>query len=251
MLDFFEVKTYRQLEFVIGGANVVLLSACLVIGYFVVLAATDRVRVDDVLSRISSSKIVALLPVAVISIVWAWSATQILRLHDRVHEPILRKWRAGYDSDFVLRSLLSSYTDRVPPELYERAYADARLRNKFMGRLFYAFVGDEAKNAEGQRLFIYGELTKYWCLGLVEIYAGLALLVFASYTWRAGSPLSPLLVIALVLIGTAARIYSNSVLDAVHSITIEQVAEIRNNHSADLEKALSDVLKDQGMIPRK
>src|SRR5262249_8714138 len=102
MLSSFELKTYKQLEFTLGAVNVVLLAAFLLLGYCCVLTPAHRDVINVTLDKVSSVKLVALLPIGVLALLWAWLATQILRLHDRLHEPIIRKWRAGYDADFVL-----------------------------------------------------------------------------------------------------------------------------------------------------
>jgi hypothetical protein len=163
-------------------------------------------------------------------VLWAWVATQFLRLHDRLYDPIIRDWRTIYDSDFILRSLLHRHGPDVPEEFFGRAYADRRARTKFLQQLFYDFIGDETETAKGRRQFFYAEMARYWSLGLVDIYSTAGLFGFATYALVAHVALSPWLVTIGVAGATIARIYSNSVLHAAHEITADQIAAIVRIH---------------------
>jgi hypothetical protein len=247
MIKSFEIKSYPQLQFFLGAVNAVLLSLSLLVAYWIVLKQSDQVAADALIAKISSTRMVALLPLAALALVWAWVATNLLRLHDRVHEPWIRAWRASYDSDFILRSLLRTCQIKAPAELFERAYADKRLRGKFMQRLFYNFVGDETETAEGRRLFFYSEMARYWTLALVDLYVLSCLLLFGVYGALSGTLLNPLLVLCLTLVGIAARMVSNRALISAHDLSVEQVEAIRRDHAGALEAELEKILTEQGL----
>lgn len=247
MLSTFELKSYKQLELLLGFMNTVLVVALLLVMYFRVLTAPHRVAIDSMITAVSDQKIWALAPLGAIAILWAWTATQILRLHDRVHEPLIRKWRASYDADFILRALVLTFNVAVPTGLFERAYAEKRLRDKLMQRLFYNFIGDETKIAEGRRVFFYGEMGRYWTVSLLALYCFLALITYGVYALFVGTSLSAgtVLIIAFFLLGS--EMYSNLVLDSAHAITLDQVAAVWKTHPDEWRTALSDVLAEEGI----
>lgn len=247
MLSTFEIKSYKQLELLLGFMNTVLVVALLLVMYFHVLTTLHRTTIDSMITVVSNQKIWALVPLGVLAILWAWIATQILRLHDRVHEPRIRKWRATYDADFVLRALVHKFNAPVAAGLFERAYSDKRLRGKLMQRLFYNFIGDETKTAEGRRVFFYSEMGKYWTMGLAAVYCFVALLVYGCYGLVVGTALPSGVVLAIAILLLFAEIYSNHVLDSAHNITLDQVSAVYNTHRDEWGAALTEVLKEEGI----
>ena len=171
MLKSFEIKSYPQLNFMLGLVNGFLAFALLAIARFAVLSPAHGQGLDDVFKELVDNPVLASLGLfALLAVLWAWVSTTFLRIHDRIHEPHLVKWRAGYDSDIILRGLCNDYPDVVSSDLFERAYWDKRVRSKLMQRLFYCFVGDAKPPHEELRIRFYTAISKYWTLVTVEVY---------------------------------------------------------------------------------
>jgi hypothetical protein len=171
-------------------------------------------------------------------------ATDILKLHDRVHEPYIRKWRAGYDADFVLRAVLHDFAYKVPQSLFDVVYSSRGFRRKVMQRLFYDYVGDETTTAQGRRLFFYTEMARYWSLALVDLYTVVGAVAFAGYGILTRTSPPPGVYAFLILTGFISRIYSNHPLDSAREITVEQVIAVMKHHKEEIEKNLDELLQE-------
>jgi hypothetical protein len=249
MFDSFEIKSYPQLNFTLSIVNGFLLFVTLVIARFAVLSFEHRQALGSVLDRLINNPWIELSAslglFALLAVLWGWVSTTFIRVHDRIHEPFFVKWRAGYDTDLILRSLCYDQSVAVSPELFERAYSDKRIRGKLMQRLFYCFGGD-AEPHEGLRIRFYTAITKYWVLATVEIYALLALVVFSSYHIATLTTPSPYVVLIITAFFVLARICANRVLDEVRPITAEQVGAIRRDDAAQLSENLAEVAREFG-----
>ena len=234
MFSSFEIKTYPQLNFALGLVNALLLATFLVGAYFLMLTPQHVRTVDDVLSFINRGKILDVVSIGAMACLWGWIATYFLRLHDRLHEPRIRKWRAMYNADFILRSLLADSGGIFSQELFDRAYADKRICNKLMQRIFYNFMGDETQTAPGSRMFFYAVMWKYWSLALVDLYAIFTLLAGCAYGIIFHTKLNPWLIGIAVLMSVFSRMMSNKVLDEARGITVEQIAAIKSHHGKEL-----------------
>jgi hypothetical protein len=253
MFSSFEIKNYNQLQFALGLTNTVLAGSLLLGVYFYALLPDHAQAVDATIKKLASNKILVSLPILmVVSGVWGWLSTVLLRIHDRWHEPWIRKWRAGYEADFILRGLCYDGARFISRDLFERAYDDKRVRSKVIQRLFYNFIGDEAKLADGRRLFFYACMWKYWTLSLVEIYLTLFLFITLVYRYSAGGALAaPWLILLIAFAGAfLARVLQNLSIDEAHKITIEQMDIIRREKAKDFEKAAKDVAKELNALAK-
>ena len=242
MLQSFEIKSYNQLRFCLGLANSLFAFLLFLACYELSLADAQRqalvkmleaMRVHPLLSRISVF--------LVMSAAWGWLSTVVLRLHDRVHEPWIRKWRAGYDADFILRTLCSVRSANISPDLFERAYTDKRICRKLMQRLFYRFAGDSVSSHEGSRVFFYTVMWKYWTAALCDLYCLVGMLFFALYHTISRSVMSPALMLVLTVMMLVSRLWSNAFLDEAHELSLNQIHAIRTDNAEDLESEMKAV----------
>ena len=151
----FEVKTYNQVRIGIGAANCIFALLILVVGYECVLSERDVDSINRLLTSITKNPLLALLPGAlIISVVWAYITTVLLRVHDRFYEPIVVSWRASYDTDFILRSVCRDFQDKLPERFFTELYFSKRKRDSVMYRLFYSFVGDSKDGGSRVRPFL-------------------------------------------------------------------------------------------------
>ena len=247
MFGSFEIKTYPQLNFALGMVNAVFLAVCLVVAYFFVFTPQHVALIDKELSNLMQSQIGRNISIAVIACIWGWIATTFLRLHDCLHEPHFRKWRASYDADFILRALLSEIGGGISQDLFARAYHNRRERDKLMQKLFYDFVGDEADTAKGRRLFFYTVMWKYWSLALLDLYVTALLLGAAIYHIVCSTPAKPGFVLTGIITILICRVWSNRLLDEAHKITEDQITAIKEQHAAELKKAAISVATDMGL----
>jgi hypothetical protein len=247
MFTSFEIKSYPQLNFALGAVNSLLLGSCLVTTYLMVLTPEHAKSVDSVLSLITKSRIADTISVVGVSCIWGWIATHFLRLHDRLHEAHIRKWRAVYDADFILRSLLSELSGAISQEIFTRAYYDKRVCRKAMQRLFYNFVGDEAETAPGRRMFFYTVMWKYWSLALLDLYATATLVAGLLYHVITASRPNPLFFLTVAVALLVARVAANPILDEAHEITEEQIAAIKNKHGTELRREAINITTDLGL----
>jgi len=242
MFGSFEVKSYNQLRFYLGVANSFLMFVLLLLSYELVLTENHKQAVDTGLGALHIHPLLSGLSIlAMLSGLWGWLSTIVLRLHDRVHEPWIRKWRAGYDADFILRTLCHGQSANISPDLFERAYADKRICRKLMQRLFYSFAGDCTSGSEGRRMFFYTAMWKYWTAALCDLYCLVGITLLAVYHISASSRLSPSLVLGLCAVILISRVFMNSVLDEAHEITLDQIHNIRTHCKEQFEEELQGV----------
>ena len=248
MFGSFEIKSYPQLNFALGAVNVILLLACFAGVYYLVLIPEHVDHIDKLRPfAAQASNAISIAGISCLSCLWGWIATHFLRLHDRVHEPHIRKWRASYDADFILRSLLSDFAGGISQDIFVRAYHDKRTCRTLMERLFYKFVGDETETAAGKRMFFYTAMWKYWSLALLDLHASATLVFIGIYHLVTSShPKAVLLFIAVTAI-LVSRIMSNWLLDEAHEITEEQIVAIKTNHAAALHREATSIATDLGM----
>jgi|GEM_PF-4120572 len=243
MLETFEVKSYKQLEQWLGFFNIVFTVALVIGFYFGVATPIHKTIIDKYLA----SKLWTIIPLFGVALCWAWVATQILRLHDKIYEPIIRKWRAIYEADFILRALVIRFGITPPISLFEKAYDDKRLRRKLMQRLFYDFIGDETTTATGKRIFFYSEMARYWVMGLASVYCFIALISYGLYTAILIATIKPCVIICTGFVLLLSQIYSNHVLDTAHEISAEQVSAVYVKHEVDWRIAFENVVREENL----
>jgi len=246
MFNTFEIKSYPQLQFALGAVNFMILSFLCIVSYFFVITPSHVKIINDILDFLSKNKILSLIPVGILVVIWGWISTHFLRLHDRICEPYLFRWRAIYDADFILRALLYDISGSISCDIYERAYVDKRICEKLMQRLFYNFVGDETTTAQGRRLFFYTVMWKYWSLALLDLYAVVFLLFLSAYHIVTKSSPNPVVLGIIIMLSLITRITSKRSLDEAHKITIEQIASIKKEHAEELRKEALSVATELG-----
>lgn len=243
----FDAKTYNDVRKTIGAANCLFAGLLLLACYTLVLTPAHAARITSALSTLKLDPVWSgLISIALLSATWAYIATSLLRLHDRVYEPTLVKWRASYDSDFILRCLCFGYSNIVSPRLFEEAYDDSKKRNSFMYRLFYDLMGDETKEHQAILSLFYTEIRNYWLIVLAELYCLGFLIIFTVYWSIVQSPQRGvyrfLFFILLAAIGL--RILANFYLDKPRRITRDQIRTVLREHKEDFEKRLREVAQD-------
>lgn len=176
--------------------------------------------------------------------VFGYVLTNMLRIHDRLHEPLLVKWRAGYDTDLIIRGLCFGMSDLVSRDFFERAYEQRRVRSKAMQRLFYHFVGDDKEPYTGLRRRFYTRSFNYWVYATVEVYALAALTGFSLYRILAAADTFAGAVFITALAYLVSRLAGNRVIDALRPITSEQIYAIVTDQSEDLKGRLEDLVAE-------
>lgn len=243
----FEAKTYNDVRNTIGAANCLFAVAFILSCYGAVITPDHAKLVVDLLGRAKLNPLISgLVGIALLSAFWAYVSTVVLRLHDRLYEPILVKWRATYTADFILRALCFKYSHLVSPRLFEEAYDDAEKCRTFVARLFYRFVGDETKDHLATLTFFYTDIRNYWLLVLAEIYCLLFLVSAAGYWWFF-PPIgrsSYRVFLAAVLLAIGFRIWANRYLDKPRRITRDQIGLVLRDHREDFEKELSALVDE-------
>ena len=242
MLNVFEVKSYSQLQFRIGIVNTIFVFILIIILQMSVLTDSHTQMFDDFVSRTKANKLLGqVLTVTIISIVWGWLSTIVLRIHDRIHEPYIRKWRAGYDADFILRGVSYEFNQNISPDIFEIAYVDKRICKKMMQNMFYKYCGDYISKGEGQRVFFYTTMWKYWSFALCDFYSMLGLLFYAAYHIWQKTRFNPYLVTFLTISILLSRFIMNKLLDEAHSITASQIYQIRTENRGSLEEGVKNL----------
>lgn len=245
MFKSFEVKSYNQLRFYLGLANSVGAFLLLLLAYSFVLTPDHTETILRALEKLRAHPFLSAVPASlVLSGFWGWFSTIVLRLHDRVHEPWIRKWRASYDADFILRGLCYDQSNNVSSDLFERAYTDKRVCRKLMQRLFYNFAGDSTCTREGSRAFFYTVMWKYWFAALCDLYSVSGIVLFGAYHIWSGSRMSAGLVFGLCLVQLVCRIFSNRFLDEAHEITLSQIHGVRTEKDEEFQNELEKVGKE-------
>ena len=90
----FEAKVYNDVRKTIGLANCAYGVLSILLLYFFVLTPAHRQLFDAAsLKTKIPEPLVALIGVAFVTALWRYVSTAILRLHDRLFEPLLVDWR--------------------------------------------------------------------------------------------------------------------------------------------------------------
>jgi hypothetical protein len=180
-----ETHNYDQVRRNVGFANALFLFLCTVSGYYFVVSAIDRHMIDAALIALTTNtfwaKMAPLAGTAAVAVVWGYLTTALVRLHDRIYEPHLTKWRASYDADFILRGLCFKYSHVISRTALDKAYFDQRLRNKMMNRLFYSIVGDFKADHLNLLVRFYTFIRNYWTMVVAELYCLAFALAAAIY----------------------------------------------------------------------
>jgi hypothetical protein len=238
----FEARTYNQVRKSIGVANCIFALLILIVAYTSVLSQNHLIVIKGIAINIKDNPLVTLIPVAlVISTIWAYFSTVILRLHDRFYEPIFIKWRASYETDFILRSICREFPDKVSERFFNEVYFTKRKRDSWMYRLFYSFVGDWKEEHQGLIERFYTLIRNYWIIGLAELYSLVALLAYSIYAIVTQMKISPVLVFILLLLVVCCRVLSNHILDQIRPITSEQIRVILSQYREQVKDALCEL----------
>jgi hypothetical protein len=239
----FEAKSYNQVRKCIGYANCIFVFLILILGFEFILLDAQVEAINKAIQHFINEPLLALFPSAIIaSVVWAYFTTVILRIHDRLYEPILVKWRASYDADFILRSICREYQDKLPEDFFNDLYFSKHKRDTAMYRLFYSFVGDSKKDHEELLERFYTIIRNYWIIGLAEFYAIFALLIYAIYAVVEHIKLPSILMLILLLVAIVCRIINIRVLDQARPVTKEQVQVILSKHSSEIKEAIENMI---------
>jgi hypothetical protein len=247
MFSSFEIKSYQQLNFALGIINAICFAAGVLVAYFFVLTPQHVVIIDKLILEASNKKIISGISVSAVLLLWGWIATILLRFHDRIHEPHIRKWRAVYDTDFILRKLLAGIDGGISPELFRRAYNNRKDRDKILQRVFYNFIGDETDIVAGRRLFFYTKMWQYWSAAIFDFYITVFLILYAIYEICVARMFNPWLVLICMCLITLSRIFSNRCLDEAHAITEDQIDAIKDKKAHELRTAAISVATDMGL----
>lgn len=246
MIKGFEIKNYQQHNFFLGVFNGLCAFGVISLARYYVLTPTHARVLTDLLAKTGAPLATSLGLGVALAVIFGWISTSVLRLHDRVHEPHLVKWRAAYDSDYILRSLCYDLSHLVSPDLFERAYDESRVRFKMMQRLFYNFVGDAQPPYEGLRRMFYTQILKYWVFATIEVYCLVGLIGFSVYRIRVGTDSFAWAVLIVSVLYVISRWAGNRVIDAVRPITTEQINVIRREQPEELESNLIAVASELG-----
>ncbi len=242
----FKAKTYNDLRNTLSVANGVFAAVWLGMFYESSLTLAHKLALQKMLGVVRLDPFFApIVTVSVSAIAWGFVTTYLLRLHDRFYEPHLVSWRAGYESDYILRSLSAGYGQPISEQFFERAFKDEAARTRFMQRLFYKFIGDSTTPHEAFLERFYTTIRNYWLLVLAETYC-LAFLVFAAfYCYLAGQSDPPYKAWAAASLGAILlRIWSNRYLLKVRPITAEQVNAVLQDHLEEFRKAFGAILSE-------
>ncbi|MBI4659659.1 MAG: hypothetical protein HY735_12535 [Verrucomicrobia bacterium] len=242
----FDAEKYTDVQKTIGCANGALIVALLVVCYMFVLSPGDKAAIEGVLGKLKSALVGSIVSLALVGAVWAYLTSALIRLHDGVYEPHLVKWRASYDSDFILRSLCADYSHLIDRAAFEKAYRDRVLRDKMMSRLFYSFVGDFEKNHAGLLSHFYTNIRDYWIIVTAELYCLAGLIAFSAYgAFRDYRKSTLVSLLVLVLLAVGLRLWSKRYLDTARQFTSEQVSVILTEHKKDFEQRLEKLANEE------
>jgi hypothetical protein len=245
----FEASSYNDLRRTISGANVTLGVGFLVFVYLLVLTPSHKRAFGHALQSLRLDPLMgSVVTIALLAAAWGYLTTALLRLHDRLYEPHLVSWRAGYEADFILRSLCLVHSRGVSQRLFTEAFTDARKRQAFMQRLFYKFVGDAKSPHQDLLERFYTVIRNYWLLVLTELYCT-ALLVGAILYSCLFLPSTPPYrsLLGVLVASIALRVWSNRYLRNIRPITVEQIGVILREHKEDFERELDWILDEYGL----
>jgi hypothetical protein len=187
----FEAKSYNDLRSTFSAANAAFAAGWLALFYGYALTPAHKLVFQGILSAIKVSPVMgSILTLSLAAGIWGFMTTYLLRLRDRLYEPHLVNWRAGYESDYILRSLCAGYGQAVSERFFELAFNDEKARGKFMQRLFYKFVGDSKTPHQDLLERFHTRIRNYWLLVLAETYClgFIILTAFHCYLARQMTP---------------------------------------------------------------
>jgi hypothetical protein len=247
----FEAKSYNDLRKTFAVGNGFFAAACLIYAYLFVLSSEHKHALDAVLGAIKLNPLIGpLVTVGILGTVWGYLTTFMLSIHDRLYEPHLVSWRAGYETDFILRSLCLPYSARVSQHIFELAFDDHKARRSMLQRLFFRFIGDSKSQHEELLERFYTVIRNYWLLVIAEIYCTGFFIAATIYCLAAAPSTVPYLALLVpILASIILRFWSNRYLPIIRPITLEQVRAILLEHRDEFETALDAVVTEFHLQP--
>jgi hypothetical protein len=242
-------KSYNDLRITFAAANVAFAALCLALFYESALTPAHKVIFQGAMASIKIDPLLrSILTLSLAVGVWGYVTTYLFRLHDRLYEPHLVSWRAGYEADYILRSLCAAYPQRVSEQFFERAFDDEKARARFMQRLFYKFIGDSKTPHQELLERFYTTIRNYWLLVLAETYSLGFLIITAIYSYLARQTNPPYRAwIAVLLAAILLRVWANRYLRHIRPITAEQISAVMQEHPEEFGKALGAVLTEYNL----
>jgi hypothetical protein len=176
----------------------------------------------------------------------AFLLIEVFKVHDRLYDKYIIRWRAKYDADTIIPRLVRKLGARLPDRFFEEA---SRNLKQFMERLYYWFVTDhEPKISKNLLVRFYERVTIYWLTQVNEI-----LLLFLASAIAIGRALGPstveyrttLLTVLLLTVGAFAlnRLWVRNSREGVQEATFAEIDAITADHFSDLEDRVQQLCK--------
>jgi len=243
----FEAKTYNDIRKVLRYANCLFVLIFLILSYQYLLIDEHKKKTSDFILELKMNPFIGIVSISLLtSTILGYVSTDILRLHDRIYEPFLTKWRDAYDSDFILRSICWNFSNLVNKKMFEKAFHNKSFRDKAMSLLFYKYVGDYAKEHISELTRFYTIIRNYWLYVLIELYSYFSIIIFAMYSilFKKVSSSIYLFIIIFLGIGIFFRIIANLHLNNARNITSNQIDFILHDHYESFERDLTEFVKE-------
>lgn len=248
----FSFETYqdmlKNLTFIMTGLLWVAFEA----SYYFIVASEHRDFLRHVIKYgekgVQISFLTSLFVVAVVLVFF-------FRIQSELYDRYFVRWRADYETDFIIPELVRPFEAKLYPGFVEKAKEN---RDLTMRTLFFPYVQDRGdpnvviSSNQNKLARFYQQVTYYWSTQLAEIVLYVMLLAtvvyFPIYRWL-HLPCTRLVLtaLALLLVLSINAKLARASLVPLKEITQEQITAIHQTKSADLEKGLANLSATFGM----
>lgn len=172
----------------------------------------------------------------------AFALVELFKVHDRFYDKYIIRWRASYDSGFILPALAKPFAGRLDERFFKMLKTH---REEFMYALWYPFVSDrDTKIGKNDLVRFYERVTIYWLTQMNELVV-LVVIVAAGLGWALG-PVTPeyrailrTVTVVALLCGGLNRLWVRSSREGVREATAVEIEAVTTEHLPELERRLA------------
>ena len=251
-MDLFKYDDYQSVRWNLFLYSIPVLNVGGFLAFEFILPTASQQWVGSVINHLSAHPLLKAGSGAAVFSLVAYLMVEIFKIHDRIYDKYIVRWRERYDLDYIIPRLLRPFLHRVRDG--DRFFTEAARNLKdFMETLYYPYVGDrDTKIRQNLLVRFYEQVTPYWLTQVNEIVLILlTLLVAGCHVLGPPDPRyqAQLLPALLVIVGAFAlnRLAVRATERGVREATEAEIEDILANHQTDLEAKLRGLTTKYGI----
>lgn len=243
-------KTYQELKVSLVWITSILSATTIVLLHQFVVPDEARQAIPQVFNNPLADFGVL---VAACSVV-AYFLIVTLEFHQRVYDGKIVRWRRAYDLNFILPRLVQPFGNRIDPRFFAVAEKERGDFMKLLFYVFVGDRRKDGVN-ENTKVRFYESATGYWTTQIIEMLLLFSIVVLIVCFWwytRHGLPLQAIVwgFIVIFVLFILNRLWMRSIRDTLRGNTLDQVEEIHARLAGELDNALTAVHAKYNLVYR-